>query len=223
MAELTDLPLTVRTFLRVYPWRRIDPVPWTPPPRALAGARVALVASAGLTPPGVPPFDEDACRLRRRAGDEASRRGNRAHEGEVARRDLADDAVRLELAQAVEREGEVGVALETRAVERLAAVARAQRRDVDVASEHAERDVAAARAARPLRARLSAGSAARPADPARRPARRVRAARGRDRAPGVRTSRPGRVSDGRLRRWRQPCRSGAATLRAGPRDTSRGS
>jgi D-proline reductase (dithiol) PrdB len=44
-------------FLRAYPWRRIDPVPWTPLKKPLASARVALVSSAALVLPTQPPFD----------------------------------------------------------------------------------------------------------------------------------------------------------------------
>lgn len=57
MATLTDLPLMLRTFLRAYPWRRIDPVPWTRLEKPIAACRVALVSTAGLVPPGAPPFD----------------------------------------------------------------------------------------------------------------------------------------------------------------------
>ncbi len=58
MAELSDLSLPLRLFLRAYPWRRIDPVPWTRLGKPLAECRVALVSSAGLAPAGEPPFDE---------------------------------------------------------------------------------------------------------------------------------------------------------------------
>lgn len=44
-------------FLRAYPWRRIDPVPWTRPRKPLDRARVALVSTAALVLPGQPPFD----------------------------------------------------------------------------------------------------------------------------------------------------------------------
>lgn len=57
MARLADLPLKDRLFVRTYPWRRIDPVPWTVPERPLSRCRVALVSSAGLVPPGETPFD----------------------------------------------------------------------------------------------------------------------------------------------------------------------
>ena len=47
----------MRLFLRAYPWRRLDPVPWTPLPKPLAECRVALVTSAALVAPGQQPFD----------------------------------------------------------------------------------------------------------------------------------------------------------------------
>ncbi|HJX26997.1 MAG TPA: glycine/sarcosine/betaine reductase selenoprotein B family protein [Thermoanaerobaculia bacterium] len=58
MATLDELPLSNRLFLKAYPWRRIDPVPWTPLRRPLAESRVALVTSAGFVLPGQEPFDD---------------------------------------------------------------------------------------------------------------------------------------------------------------------
>lgn len=58
MAALAELPLWLKTALRVYPWRRIDPVPCAPLRRPLPRCRVALVTTAGLVAPGQPPFDE---------------------------------------------------------------------------------------------------------------------------------------------------------------------
>lgn len=52
MAALDELSLTVRLFLSSYPWRRIDPVPWTPLRKPLAESRLALVSSAGFVLPG---------------------------------------------------------------------------------------------------------------------------------------------------------------------------
>ena len=57
MAEWDELPLSTRLFMRAYPWRRIDPVPWSPLVRPLAECRVALVTSAGLSAPSDTPFD----------------------------------------------------------------------------------------------------------------------------------------------------------------------
>ncbi|MCB1008506.1 MAG: selenoprotein B glycine/betaine/sarcosine/D-proline reductase [Acidobacteria bacterium] len=55
---MSEFPLRWRVFLRGYPWRRVDSVPWAVLARPLAEARVALVTSAGLVPAGEPPFDE---------------------------------------------------------------------------------------------------------------------------------------------------------------------
>lgn len=59
MASYADLPLKWRTLAQLYPWRRIDPVPWTPLRRPLRECRVALVSTAGLVPPGAPRFDAE--------------------------------------------------------------------------------------------------------------------------------------------------------------------
>ena len=59
MAELSELPLSARLFLKAYRWRRNDPVPWTPLPRPLHEANVAIVSTAGLVAPGQPPFDDE--------------------------------------------------------------------------------------------------------------------------------------------------------------------
>jgi len=58
MATLDSLRLTDRIFVRTYPWRRIDPVPWTPLTKRLAACRLAIVSSAGLVLPGQQPFDD---------------------------------------------------------------------------------------------------------------------------------------------------------------------
>ena len=57
MATVSDLPLRLRIFLRAYPWRRIDPVPLARRKKPVERSRVALVTTAGLVPPGAPPFD----------------------------------------------------------------------------------------------------------------------------------------------------------------------
>lgn len=64
MGSLDEFSLTLRLFLRAYPWRRIDPVPWTPLAKPLAECRLALVSSAAFVLPGHQPFDEA-----RRGGD----------------------------------------------------------------------------------------------------------------------------------------------------------
>lgn len=57
MGDLSEFSVPVRLLLRAYPWRRIDPVPWTPLARPLSRCRVALVSSAGLVLPDQEPFD----------------------------------------------------------------------------------------------------------------------------------------------------------------------
>lgn len=57
VAELSELPLKVRLFLRTYPWRRIDPVPLARLRRPLREAKVALVSTAGLVLPSQVRFD----------------------------------------------------------------------------------------------------------------------------------------------------------------------
>lgn len=59
VATVSELPLSARLFLKAYPWRRIDPVPWAPLTKPLAEARVALVSTAGLVLPSQVPFASD--------------------------------------------------------------------------------------------------------------------------------------------------------------------
>jgi D-proline reductase (dithiol) PrdB len=58
MGDLSEFSLPIRLFLRAYPWRRIDPIPWMPLAKPLAHCRVALVTTAGLVAPGQAPFDD---------------------------------------------------------------------------------------------------------------------------------------------------------------------
>lgn len=58
MGDLSEFSLPVRLFLKAYPWRRLDPVPWTPLCKPLAQCRLALVSTAGFVLPTQPPFDE---------------------------------------------------------------------------------------------------------------------------------------------------------------------
>lgn len=60
----SDLPLKHRLLLKTYRWRRIEPVPQARLVRSLASARIGLVTTAGLVPPGERAFD-----LGRRGGD----------------------------------------------------------------------------------------------------------------------------------------------------------
>jgi D-proline reductase (dithiol) PrdB len=57
VGDLREFSLPIRLFLRGYPWRRIDPVPWAPLRRPLRECRLALVSSAGFVAPGQAPFD----------------------------------------------------------------------------------------------------------------------------------------------------------------------
>jgi D-proline reductase (dithiol) PrdB len=58
VGELGEFSLTLRTFLRAYRWRRIDPVPFAPLRRSVAESRLALVSSAGFVLPYQEPFSE---------------------------------------------------------------------------------------------------------------------------------------------------------------------
>lgn len=57
MAELNQLKRIDRLFVKAYPWRRINPVPWTPLVKPVEECRVALVSSAGMVLPEQDRFD----------------------------------------------------------------------------------------------------------------------------------------------------------------------
>jgi len=57
VGDLSEFSLPIRLFLKAYPWRRIDPVPWVPLQKPLAQCRLSLVSSAGFVLPGQTPFD----------------------------------------------------------------------------------------------------------------------------------------------------------------------
>ena len=59
MGDTSEFSFATRAFLKVYPWRRIDPIPWTPLHKPLAEAKVAIVTTAGLVMPDQAPFDND--------------------------------------------------------------------------------------------------------------------------------------------------------------------
>ena len=59
MAEIASLPLRYRLFLATYRFRSANAVPG-PLARPLPEARLAIVTTAGLCPPGEPAFDSDA-------------------------------------------------------------------------------------------------------------------------------------------------------------------
>ena len=58
MANPSELSLKYQLLLKAYPWRRIDPVPFTSLGKPLSDCRVGLLTSAGLVAPGDEPFDE---------------------------------------------------------------------------------------------------------------------------------------------------------------------
>ncbi len=58
MAENRDLSITLRVFLKTYPWRKIDPVPVAKLVKPLSECQVAIVSSAGFVVPGDEPFSD---------------------------------------------------------------------------------------------------------------------------------------------------------------------
>jgi hypothetical protein len=58
LGDLSEFPLKYKLFLKAYPWRRVDPVPWTALKKPVKDSRLALVSSAGFIKPGQEPFDE---------------------------------------------------------------------------------------------------------------------------------------------------------------------
>jgi D-proline reductase (dithiol) PrdB len=68
LGDLSEFSLKTRLFLKAYPWRRIDPVPWVPLAKPLSECRLALLSSAGFVMPGQAPFDESV-----RGGDPSFR------------------------------------------------------------------------------------------------------------------------------------------------------
>ena len=58
MGDLSEFPLKYKLFLKAYPWRRIDPMPWAPLKKPIKDSRAAVVSSAGLVQPGQEPFDD---------------------------------------------------------------------------------------------------------------------------------------------------------------------
>jgi D-proline reductase (dithiol) PrdB len=58
LGDLSEFPLKYKLFLKAYPWRRIDPVPWVPLQKPLKDSRAAVISSAGLVQPGQEPFDD---------------------------------------------------------------------------------------------------------------------------------------------------------------------
>jgi D-proline reductase (dithiol) PrdB len=58
MPLIADFPVWLRTALRFYRWRQIDPVPCAPLAKPVEQCRVALVSTGGLVAPGQAPFDK---------------------------------------------------------------------------------------------------------------------------------------------------------------------
>ena len=58
MGDLSEFPLKYKLFLKAYPWRRIDPIPWAPLKKPLRDSRAAIISSAGLVGPDQEPFDD---------------------------------------------------------------------------------------------------------------------------------------------------------------------
>ena len=60
MVETRKLSNGLRTFLKTYAWRRIDPVPVALLQKPISQCRVAVVSSAGFVVPGDEPFSDSA-------------------------------------------------------------------------------------------------------------------------------------------------------------------
>ena len=58
MGDINEFSLKYRIFLKTYPWRRIDPVPWSPLKKPLKDCRLLLVTTAGFSTTGQMPFDD---------------------------------------------------------------------------------------------------------------------------------------------------------------------
>lgn len=59
MTTMDRLAPELRTFLKMYKWQRIDPVPWAPPIGLLRDSVVGLVITACMTMPDQPPFQAE--------------------------------------------------------------------------------------------------------------------------------------------------------------------
>jgi D-proline reductase (dithiol) PrdB len=58
VAELSELALSARIFMKAYRWRRVHPVPFASLQRPLHEAKVAIVSTAGLVLPHQQAFDD---------------------------------------------------------------------------------------------------------------------------------------------------------------------
>lgn len=59
MTTLDKLSPELRTFVKMYKWQHIDPVPWAPPIQLLKESKVGLVVLACMTLPDQPPFEAE--------------------------------------------------------------------------------------------------------------------------------------------------------------------
>lgn len=59
MTTVEKLSPELRTFVKMYKWQRIDPVPWAEPLGLLADSRVGLVITACMTREDQPPFQAE--------------------------------------------------------------------------------------------------------------------------------------------------------------------
>ncbi len=59
MATMESLSPDLRSFVKAYQWKRIDPVPWAEPRKSLAESRVGLVVHACMVMPNQPPFNAE--------------------------------------------------------------------------------------------------------------------------------------------------------------------
>lgn len=116
MAELSELSFRVRTFLRAYPWRSIDPIPWSPLKKPLSESNVALVSTGGFVAPGQQPFSHSVkggdFTFREIAGDADVRTLVDSHRSEsfdhTGIRTDANLAFPLDRLRELEREGRIG-------------------------------------------------------------------------------------------------------------------
>ncbi len=58
LGDLSEFPIKYRLFLKTYPWRRIDPVPWVPLQKPLKDCRLTLISSSGFITADQAPFDK---------------------------------------------------------------------------------------------------------------------------------------------------------------------
>ncbi len=57
MGDFSEFTFSTRQFLKSYPWRQINPIPWVQLNKDLSECRLALISSAGFVSPNQDPFD----------------------------------------------------------------------------------------------------------------------------------------------------------------------